>query len=372
MDWTTPLRFQQADFIKRLKVNGAILSHLQNHEARGYHSELTIISGTELKEIDEFCWHIVDRYKSQRPSSEIYINNMKGKLGELVIKKYLDQLVTPVDLGRKSEGDGGIDFRLNSAPTICLQVKARHGSADSIKWSISKQEIEKNKVLVCVLIQEEINQRQDQYHLILAGFLPTNLIKDSIQKRAIEIRGEQAFVSIDDLLYSGGLQAYLEFSQFIQSKEKQTSHQSPSILNSANLMPAITLGSWKHEISLEELSSLETAIIQIKENNKLLEPKVQNSDASTNSLEELWQCILGSIELRGTQALLGQQCHLIAIEKQQARIGVHQKALMRVAQKSLPVIEEAFLKCLGIPIKVSLVVEPRTDQPKSSHRSSSE
>ncbi|MEP0872737.1 hypothetical protein NDA01_23235 [Trichocoleus desertorum AS-A10] len=361
MDWTTPLRCQQVDFIRRLKLDGAVLSHLKNHEVRGYHSELTVISGAELKEIDEFCWHMVDRYKNQRPSSEIYINNIKGKLGELVIEKYLDQLVTPIDLKKKAKGDGGIDFRLNSDPNVCLQVKARHGSVNSVRWSISKQEVEKNNVLVCVLIQEEINQRQDQYHLILAGFLPTDLIKDSIQKRVIEIRAEQAFVSIDDLLYGGGLQAYLEFSQFIQFKEQQTSDQSPSILNIANPMSALTLGSWKRELSLEDLSSLETAIIQIKENYKFLKPKVQNSDASTNSLEELWQCVLENIELRGTQTLLGQQCHLITIEKQQARIGVHQKALMKVVQRSLPIVEEAFLKCLGIPIKVGLVVEPKTD-----------
>ena len=63
MDWTTPLRSLQADFIKRLESDSAILHQLNNSELRGYHSELTVVSGEELDEIRKHCWYIADKYK---------------------------------------------------------------------------------------------------------------------------------------------------------------------------------------------------------------------------------------------------------------------------------------------------------------------
>ncbi|HEY9616420.1 MAG TPA: hypothetical protein V6C64_06250, partial [Microcoleaceae cyanobacterium] len=166
MDWTTPLRSQQVDFIKRLKSDSANLHRLTDPNLRGCHSELVAISGKELEEIDRFCWEMVDSY-GKKPSSksrDIYINNMKGKLGELAIERYLDKLITPIDLEKKPGGDGGIDFKLLSNPETCIQVKARHGKVDNTYWSISRNEIEKNTVLVCVFIQEDIGQRQHEYN----------------------------------------------------------------------------------------------------------------------------------------------------------------------------------------------------------------
>ena len=74
------------------------------------------------------------------------------------------------------------------------------------------------------------------------------------------------------------------------------------------------------------------------------------------NLEQLWQKVLGCIELRGTQALLGQQCYLLGLDKQQAKVGVRSQPLVKIAQRSLPVVEEAFHKAVGYPVKVSLVV----------------
>ncbi|MBW4486431.1 MAG: DNA polymerase III subunit gamma/tau [Trichocoleus desertorum ATA4-8-CV12] len=74
------------------------------------------------------------------------------------------------------------------------------------------------------------------------------------------------------------------------------------------------------------------------------------------NLEQLWQKVLGCIELRGTQALLGQQCYLLGLDKQQAKVGVRSQPLIKIAQRSLPIVEEAFHKAVGYPVKVSLVV----------------
>jgi tetratricopeptide (TPR) repeat protein len=198
MDWTTILKAQQTDFIQRLK-SGDLL----HCEKEGQHSELTVISGERLKQLRDFCWDMADKYRhtSSSPIRDVVINHFKGKLGEEVVKSRLGDFVTEVDYEKRIGGDGKIDFTLTSDSSIGIQVKARYGNFDTIKWSISQEEIEKNAVLVCILIQEEVSEAQSEYNLILAGFLPTNIIKSS---------GDKASLGIDKLLYPGGLRGYLE------------------------------------------------------------------------------------------------------------------------------------------------------------------
>jgi tetratricopeptide (TPR) repeat protein len=143
---------------------------------------------------------MIRKYKPNDPQN-YFINNMKGKLGEEVVKSRLADFVTEVDYEKRVGGDGKVDFTLTSDSSIGIQVKARNGNFDKIKWSISQEEIEKNAVLVCILIQEEVSEAQAEYNLILAGFLPTNMITSAAGK---------ALVGIDELLYSGGLRSYLE------------------------------------------------------------------------------------------------------------------------------------------------------------------
>ncbi|AFW95420.1 TPR repeat-containing protein [Anabaena sp. 90] len=198
MDWTTILKAQQTDFIQRLK-SGDLL----HCEKEGQHSELTVISGERLKQLRDFCWNMAEKYRrsSSIPIRDVFVNNLKGKLGEEVVKSRLSNFVTEVDYEKRIGGDGKIDFTLTSDSSIGIQVKARYGNFDTIKWSISREEIEKNAVLVCILIQEEVSEAQSEYNLILAGFLPTNIINSY---------GVKALVGIDELLYPGGLRGYLE------------------------------------------------------------------------------------------------------------------------------------------------------------------
>jgi hypothetical protein len=197
MDWKTILQAQQTDFINRLK-SGDLLQCNQP----GKHSELTVITGDSLQQLRRFCWRMVDIYRrSNSKSEDVFVNNMKGKLGEEVVKTRLGDLLTDVDYEEYQDGDGGVDFTLAADSSIGIQVKARQGKFDQIEWSISEKEINKNAVLVCILIQEEVNEAQNQYHLVLAGFLPTNMTT---------VTGGKARVKINQLLYCGGLRGYLE------------------------------------------------------------------------------------------------------------------------------------------------------------------
>lgn len=196
MDWITVLRSLQSDFINRLS-SGSLL-RCQNE---GQYSELTIISGERLMGLRNFCWQMAEKYKRVSPVREVFISFLKGKLGEEVVKERLASLITEVDYEKRIGGDGNVDFTLNSNPLIGIEVKSRCGTIDKVRWSISSQEVEKNAVIVCVLIQENVNEAQSEYNLILAGFLPTEMVK---------LRTGKIAFGIEQLLYGGGLVCYLE------------------------------------------------------------------------------------------------------------------------------------------------------------------
>ncbi|MBE9006071.1 tetratricopeptide repeat protein [Fortiea sp. LEGE XX443] len=196
MDWITLLRSLQSDFVKRL-TSGSLL----HCETEGQYSELTIISGERLKTLREFCWQMAEKYKRVSPVRDVFISYLKGKLGEEVVKERLADFITEVDYEKRFGGDGKIDFTLTADPSVGIEVKSRHGNLDRVKWSVSSEEVEKNAIIACILIQEEVHEAQSEYHLFFAGFLPTRMIKLKT--------GRIAF-GIDQLLYGGGLRCYLE------------------------------------------------------------------------------------------------------------------------------------------------------------------
>jgi len=245
MDWTTVLQSLQSDFIKRLK-SGCLL----HSEIEGQYSELTIISGDRLKQLREFCWLMAEKYKRTSPVRDVFISNLKGKLGEEVVKERLADLITEVDYEKRFGGDGKIDFTLTSNPTIGLEVKSRHGIIDRIRWSVSAEEVQKNAVVVCILIQEEVNEAQPEYNLFLAGFLPTEMIK---------LRTGKISFGIEQLLYGGGLRSYLE------------KLQSPPSYNSPN-----------YNLSRQKSSSYAYKSKPQKTSNKLLKNQGINRDLFTD------------------------------------------------------------------------------------------
>ncbi|PAX54905.1 tetratricopeptide repeat protein [Brunnivagina elsteri] len=196
MDWITVLRSLQSDFINRI-LSGSLL-HCQTE---GQHSELSIISGERLNYLRNFCWQMAEKYKRVSPVRDVFTSFLKGKLGEEVVKERLAGFITEVDYEKRIGGDGNVDFTLSSNPLIGIEVKSRCGSIDTVKWSVTAEEVRKNTVIVCILIQEKVNEAQAEYHLVLAGFLPTKMIK---------LKTGRITFGIDQLLYGGGLSSYLQ------------------------------------------------------------------------------------------------------------------------------------------------------------------
>ncbi len=233
MDWSSLLRSLQSDFIKRL-ADGCLL-HCQSV---GQYSELSIISGERLKQLREFCWMMAEKYKRVSSVRDVFVSYLKGKLGEEVVKERLADFITEVDYEKRFGGDGNVDFTLTANPLIGIEVKSRHGYFNKVRWSVSVDEVQKNAVIVCVLIQEEVNEAQSKYNMVLAGFLPTEMIK---------LRTGKISFGIEQLFYAGGLRAYLEHLQ------ASTSYISPQqqLFNQAINQNLIT--SVKTEENLERL-----------------------------------------------------------------------------------------------------------------------
>lgn len=194
-DWLKPLGALQSDFIKRLKSNQLLFSPLSSSN-EGLHKESIIVSGEKRRTIRNFCWDMVKKFNRSDPRNS-FRNSLKGKLGEEGIRSCLGDLVAPVDYNVFPGGDGGVDLRVHNFPDIGIQVKTTYNTIEKACWKISEKEKELNKVLACVLILEEIEDDQPEFNLLLAGFLPTFKIT----------RNE---VKMNELLYIGGLQGYLD------------------------------------------------------------------------------------------------------------------------------------------------------------------
>jgi WD40 repeat protein len=213
------LKAQQDDFLVRFELGIENLIYLDDKFSQRVHRELIKINKDELHLIDEYCWAMVDKYKNQRSSREsqnIFSSHLKGKLGEVAVKKYLENRISSVDLSRKVYGDQGVDFRLSCDSSICFQVKARHGKAENLSWSISDEELTKNKASIFVYIQEDVDKdnvirdvvRYSEYNLILIGFVPHDLIgKEGIGHTR---SGNKNQFEATNLLYIGGLNYYID------------------------------------------------------------------------------------------------------------------------------------------------------------------
>lgn len=213
MEWTLPLQSQQAEFIKRLQLG---TENLRCCSSSGMHGEIKAISSSHLQPLRKYCWEIIEKYRD-KPARQVFINHMKGKLGEEVTKECLGTLVGKVEYTILPTGDGKIDLVLKTNRNIGIQVKTRCSDTDKVSWLVSSDEVKKNKVIVCVLILESkqsFNEFRSDYSPIMAGFIPTELIRRQISEGSLHWEKnydkKSISIKIDNLLYGGGLRSYLE------------------------------------------------------------------------------------------------------------------------------------------------------------------
>jgi hypothetical protein len=291
-EWIQLLNYQQEDFIKRLNRG---TSNLIVTKEEGLHSELVKIPKDTTKNIKEFCWEIADKYKSspKQKVKDLFINNLKGKLAEESIRRYLGNMVGEVNYEIKVGGDGKVDLYLSQFPHICLQVKCRQGNPQDVEWIVSKEEIKANSAIVFVSILEKIDESQDEYNLVIVGFIPTQLI---------EIQAIDKKISIRDMLYINGLTHYLNK---VISKSKPES--------------------------------------------------TDNQFLATDETERVWHLALEKLN-RPSRALLADHGILkdVNLSLSEAKIYYSKTSLVRIIQSKLPDLENAFEDIFGKKISISL------------------
>ncbi|MEW6496483.1 MAG: hypothetical protein AB1589_28765 [Cyanobacteriota bacterium] len=259
--WRRILELQQEYFIKRLHsflIDSFYLDYKpidlscfnSSLETESNYKHLTKFGYSELIKVDleedewmrlnHFCEEMVNKYCYSvcvkgllHRDKEKYANYFIGKLGEEAVKRCLGDFITDVDYKIYPHGDGGIDFRLIAKNDIGIQVKTiplyrfpqgnevtgdeyitNSAKIRDIDWKIEREDTKKSKILICVLmlscIQGDIMKNKiydgDTYNFVIAGFKPT---KD-IQNGNYPIINNYYNLKIKDLLYGGGIHAYLE------------------------------------------------------------------------------------------------------------------------------------------------------------------
>jgi hypothetical protein len=113
----------------------------------------------------------------------------------------------------------------------------------------------------------------------------------------------------------------------------------------------------------KELEQLRTDLVELCQTSiKILSPE--------GNPEQIWQFILGNIQMPFTQGLLREHGKLIAYDGQLACIAIKTEPLLKIAHEKLPEIKAAFEKTLNKKVEVKLEVASTIDQNSTNSQGS--
>ncbi|MGB3496280.1 MAG: hypothetical protein WBA57_26365 [Elainellaceae cyanobacterium] len=326
--WKSILVSQQRDFIKRL-VEGHDTDLLESNISEVC-TELTKISHDTTTQLRKFCWDMADKFKNNSPVKTVFINFLKGKLGEEAFSKILGNKSTAVDYELKKKGDGKIDFKWSEDPNICIQVKARNGQPEKVEWVVDRDELELNDVIVCFLITEAVSEAQSEYNIVSAGFIPTFLVSQ------LENQDGKFRISLDSLLYIGGLVPFLGSLQALNQRLNRLKSFDFILGNSP-------FGS--SEKCFYESLLKKTKLSKLNQKNLA-------SKLSREELEIIWENIILAIKQPATKALLKQQAYLEDITCDKILIHVKSEPHMQRVQSKEKDIQCAVIEVMGKSFKL--------------------
>ena len=233
MDWTTPLKFLQNDFIQRLKKQKAVPHSLLETKFRGCHSEVITLGEEQLAEIQQFCLQqaerlvqnsaeMPDRYDlwvefQEHFQQTAYEYLLRESLVDATLNYYLGNQVKkleipPADnLELDAEGNLGNESKftyiLTNIPSVTIQVHVCDRQSftslkkEKVRWCVTKNDLKNHQVLLFMCLLGFVNtDTATEIPTIFTGFLPTN---------QVTFTGPQTYLKLSDLLYSGGICCYL-------------------------------------------------------------------------------------------------------------------------------------------------------------------
>lgn len=271
MDWTNLLRYQQADFLKRLSKQKAIEPSILNSDIRGCHSEMTVIGGENLAKMLEVCHQEAEKIAKNPPETPPQSNHpidfpsqfqreadeylMREKIVDFMMSARLGKLVKKVKIAPltniKLDKEGNLhhqskfNYILTADPTVTIQVHISDRESfnsfkkDKVRWLVTKEDLSLHKVFIFIssfgLAGDTF--RGNQIEAILVGFC---------LKEQIEFSGPKAFIKPDRLLYGGGLSGYLESLNPANASPQEQIIVSETLQNFTSENPLTkTVGAWR-------------------------------------------------------------------------------------------------------------------------------
>ncbi len=194
IDWTIFLKTQQLDFISRIKSNYLLISDDKNQ-----FTELINCQNKLLESVIKSCHQIIKQYELISDDEKLFNNLFQNQLGKFIFKYYFSDLINEI-IFNDDFAEQKVDFTLKKNAEFCLKIKTSNNIINDLKWWFSSDEIKQNNLLVCYFSPQIFKSNYVEYPVILAGFLPTNLIENKEQSQ---------YFALHQLLYSGGLKTYL-------------------------------------------------------------------------------------------------------------------------------------------------------------------
>ncbi len=238
MDWISLLKTQQADFLQRVKKPKTHDVSLLETQVKGCHTEIMTFWGKALEKLLEIArqqaeiiarnpppippeyaeppeWAIPFSIYFQQQAEDYILREqiveqvMTQRLGKLV-KKMPQDVVNNMVLDDEGNlrGESKFSYLLASNPKVSILVCVADGESfngikkDKIKWSITQEDLKNYRLLIFLcLFYPFSGKRGYEKQAIITGFLPTN---------QIELSEPTIYLSPSNLLYTGGLNWYLE------------------------------------------------------------------------------------------------------------------------------------------------------------------
>jgi WD40 repeat protein len=238
MDWISLLRSQQADFLQRVKKPKTYDLSLLESQVKGCHTEIMSFWGEPLAKLLEFSrqqaeilaknppptppeypeppdWTIPFSQYFQQQAEDYLLREqvveqvMTERLGKLVKKVPQDSLQNIIlDDEGNLRGESKFSYALKDNPQLSIQVCVADGESfngikkNKIRWSVTEEDLKNHQVLIFLcLFYPFAGKLGYEKQTVIAGFLPAN---------QVEFTEPKLYISPSNLLYTGGLNWYLE------------------------------------------------------------------------------------------------------------------------------------------------------------------
>ncbi|MBL1210129.1 tetratricopeptide repeat protein [Geminocystis sp. GBBB08] len=203
MDWKTPLKVQQQDFLNRLAL-GKLLICDENY----LHSEVTIIKKEAIEKIKVESIleseDIANKYNLTYPLQEVLEIIFSRKLAVEAFLSRFGHLVWLDNHKYYEDSKASLvksNFLVKKATNIKILLKSYQGNFNQIKFCFSSEEINNNEIIVCALSSSKFKNNLQECSIIFLGFSSKYFLKHN-KNNNLEISGLS-------LLYIGGLSYYI-------------------------------------------------------------------------------------------------------------------------------------------------------------------